>query len=127
MSKIEILNEFKNNLITFFDELIDQFPLEGDLVIVRIFLKDQIPIEDIILIFINNITKDDYKFKKMIKERNEVFFLESNVFDTISKTKSMHFKRLWRSESLDEDDKKIIWKWIDSFVYLSDKYIKLLN
>lgn len=127
MSKLEILNEFKNNLIIFFDELIDQFPLEGDLVIIRIFLKDQIPIEDIINIFINNISKDDYKFKKMIKERNEVFFLESNVFDSISKSKSMHFKKLWRSGSLDEDDKKIIWKWIDSFVYLSDKYIKLLN
>jgi hypothetical protein len=124
MSETLILQEFKNNLITFFDELIDQFPTEADLVIIRIFLKDQIPIEEVINIFINTINKDGQRFKKMIKDRNENFFLESNIFDSISKTKVVHFKKLWRSNSLDDDDKKIIWKWIDSFVYLGEKYIK---
>jgi len=124
MSETLILQEFKNNLITFFDELIDQFPTEADLVIIRIFLKDQIPIEEVINIFINTINKDGQRFKKMIKDRNEIFFLESNIFDSISKTKVVHFKKLWRSDSLDDDDKKIIWKWIDSFVYLGEKYIK---
>jgi hypothetical protein len=42
MSEVLILQEFKNNLISFFDELIDLFPTEPDLVIIRIFLKDQI-------------------------------------------------------------------------------------
>jgi hypothetical protein len=125
MSEIQILTEFKNGLITFFDELIDQFPTEGDLVIIRIFLKDQIPIQDVVNIFNNNINKDDQKFKKMIKDRNEQFFLESNIFDSVSKNKSMHFKKLWRSGRLDNDDKDIIWKWIDSFIYLGDKYMKL--
>ena len=124
MSETLILQEFKNNLITFFDELIDQFPTEADLVIIRIFLKDQIPIDEVINIFINTINKDGQRFKKMIKDRNENFFLESNIFDSISKTKVVHFKKLWRSNSLDDDDKKIIWKWIDSFVYLGEKYIK---
>ena len=124
MSETLILGEFKNNLITFFDELIDQFPSEADLVIIRIFLKDQIPIDEVINIFINTINKDGCKFRKMIKDRNELFFLESNIFDSISKTKVVHFKKLWRSDSLDDDDKKIIWKWIDSFVYLGEKYIK---
>ena len=124
MSETLILQEFKNNLITFFDELIDQFPTEADLVIIRIFLKDQIAIAKVINIFNNTINKDGQKFKKMIKDRNENFFLESNIFDSISKTKIVHFKKLWRSNSLDDDDKKIIWKWIDSFVYLGEKYIK---
>jgi hypothetical protein len=124
MSVLLILQEFKNNLITFFDELIDQFPSEADLVIIRIFLKDQISIEEVINIFNNIINKDNQKFKKMIKERNESFFLDSNIFDEISKTKVVHFKKLWRSDVLDKDDKEIIWKWIDSFVFLSDKYVK---
>ena len=124
MSETLILQEFKNNLITFFDELIDQFPTEADLVIIRIFLKDQIAIAKVINIFNNTINKDGQKFKKMIKDRNENFFLESNIFDSISKTKIVHFKKLWRSNSLDDDDKQIIWKWIDSFVYLGEKYIK---
>ena len=124
MSEVLILQEFKNNLITFFDELIDLFPSEPDLVIVRIFLKDQIPIDEVINVFNNTINKDNQKFRKMIKDRNETFFLESNIFDSISKTKVVHFKKLWRSEQLDEDNKQIIWKWVDSFVYLADKFIK---
>ena len=124
MSEVLILQEFKNNLISFFDELIDLFPSEPDLVIVRIFLKDQIPIDEVINIFNNTINKDNHKFRKMIKDRNEIFFLESNIFDSISKTKVLHFKKLWRSEQLDDDNKQIIWKWVDSFVYLADKFIK---
>jgi hypothetical protein len=125
MSEIQVLIEFKNGLISFFDELIDQFPYEGDLIMIRIFLKDQIPIEDVINIFNNAINKENGKLKEMIKKRNENFFLENNIFDAFSKNKVMHFKKLWRSGSLDEDDKKVIWKWIDSFVYLGDKYIKI--
>ena len=125
MSEIQILTEFKNGLITFFDELIEQFPCEGDLVMIRIFLKDQINITDVINIFTNVINKDDQKLKKMIKERNENFFLENNIFESFSKNKVLHFKKLWRSGALDADDKKVVWKWIDSFVFLSDKYNKL--
>jgi hypothetical protein len=125
MSEVLILQEFKNNLISFFDELIDLFPTEPDLVIIRIFLKDQIPIEEVINIFNNTINMDNQKFKKMIKDRNELFFLESNIFDSISKTKVVHFKKLWRSDQLDDDNKDVIWKWIDSFVYLGEKYAKV--
>jgi dTDP-D-glucose 4,6-dehydratase len=46
--EVVVLSEFKNNMITFFDELIDQFPDLGELVIMRIFLKDQICIKDVI-------------------------------------------------------------------------------
>lgn len=123
-SIIEILSEFKNSLVSFFDELIDQFPEEGDLIMVRIFLKDQMPIETVMTVFINNLYKDDQKLKKMVKERNESFFLENNVFDTLGKDKILHFKKLWRSGRLDIDDKKVVWKWIDSFIFLGDKYLK---
>ena len=51
MSEIEILTEFKTQLIAFFDELIGQFPQEGDLVVVRLFLANQIPIQDVMNVF----------------------------------------------------------------------------
>lgn len=122
----QVLQEFKNGLISFFDELIDQFPKEGDLIMIRIFLKDQIPIEEVINTFNNSINKDNNKLRKMIKERNELFFLENNVFDeSVSKNKILHFKKLWRSGRLDDEDKQVVWKWIDSFVYLGDKYLKI--
>jgi len=41
MSEIETLIEFKKQLINFFDELISQFPIEGDLVVMRLFITTQ--------------------------------------------------------------------------------------
>ena len=61
MSELQVLSEFKNGLISFFDELIDQFPKEGDLIMIRIFLKDQIPIEQVMNTFNNSINKDNNK------------------------------------------------------------------
>jgi hypothetical protein len=127
MSEAQVLIEFKNNLISFFDELIDQFPLEPDLVMVRIFLKDQIPIKDAMEEFVHKITKNDNELRNMIKARNDEFFLDNNIFDNLGRDKINHFSRIWRSSALDEEDKKVIWKWIDSFVYFGDKYIKLLQ
>ena len=131
---ITILTEFKKALISFFDELIEQFPEEGDLVMIRIFLKDQILIEDVMNMFVYHLTKDDNKMKTVIKTRNETYFLENNFFENNmnkndgvnnNKNKLIHFKKLWKSGRLDDQDKKVVWRWIDSFVYLADKYIKI--
>jgi hypothetical protein len=128
MSEIEILQEFKSNLISFFDELIGQFPKEGDLIMIRIFLNDQIPIQDVMAHFNVAINKDDQKLRKMVKDRNETFFLEHNVFDFVEdKDKVNHFKRIWRSKSLDNQDKQVIWEWVESFIYIGDKYSRLMS
>ena len=80
MSEIHVLKEFKNNLISFFDELIDQFPDIGELVMIRIFLKDQVIIKDVVESVSYQINKNDQLIRKIIKERNEEFFLEENNF-----------------------------------------------
>jgi len=127
MAETQILIQFKKSLICFVDELIDQFPQESDLIILRIFLKDQIPIEDVITKFIYTINKNDQELKKYITSRNEIVFLESDIFGGISKSKSINFKKLWRSGKLDAEEKETVWKWIDSFVKLSDLYNKSKN
>lgn len=124
MSEIQILKQFKEQIITFFDELISQFPEEADLVILRIFLENQIPIEEVINTFIHKLLT----VREMITSRNESFFLENDsLFQKISKNKVNHFKRLWRSGRLDKDDKEVVWKWVDSFVFLADKYNALIR
>jgi hypothetical protein len=119
MSEIVILRQFKNGLVSFIDELIDQFPGEPDLVIIRIFVNDQVPIIDVMNHFVAKLLP----MKTDIKDRNEKVFIESNViFEALSKTKVNHFKALWRSGRLDDDDKQVVWKWFDSFVLLSERY-----
>ena len=127
MYEIEVLQMFKTQLLNFFDELIGQFPTEGDLIAIRLFLTNQIPIKDAMDIFTYKINSNDQELRKMIKERNESFFLEHNLFDSLGKEKVVHFKRLWRSETLDDEDREVIWNWVDTFVYLSDKYVKTLK
>lgn len=121
-NKIALLTEFKKQITIFFDELIAQFPKEGDLIIIRLFLTNNIEIEEVMNIFVNNLNNNDNQFKKMIKERNEKFFLDHDIFDAISKQKSGHFKKLWKSGQLDADDKIVMWQWLDTFVYLAVKY-----
>lgn len=125
MSEIEVLSGFKRNLISFLDDLIDQFPEEPDIVVARIFIADQIPIKEAMEEFVLKLVADDNKLKKMIKKRDEEFFLANNPFEAISENKFNHFARIWRSDALDEENKDVMWRWVDSFVYFGDKYMKL--
>ena len=116
---IDVLLQFKKGLISFFDELISQFPDEPDLVLIRIFFNDQVSIKDVMEQFILILIT----VKDKIERRDESFFLENNsLFQQLTKSKVNHFKKLWRSGRLDHHDKEVVWKWIDSFIYLAGKY-----
>lgn len=122
MNKLDILSHFHKQIIKFFDELIEQFPNEGDLVVARIFFTNKISPLDIMNIFIQKINSNEQQLRKMVKERNQEFFLKHNIFDALDKNKVNHFKKLWCSENIDTEDKNVIWSWIDLFIQLSDKY-----
>jgi hypothetical protein len=123
---MEVLHEFKKQLISFLDELIENFPEEGDLVVTRLFVSTQVPIADIMNDFNHHINKDDQKIRKMIKERRDDFFLHHTLFSS-HKDKMDHFKKIWRSDALDDDDKEVIWKWVDTFIFLGDKYARTIS
>ena len=123
---MEVLREFKSQLIIFFDELIENFPEEGDLVIARLFIANQVPIIDLMNDFNHHINKDSQKLRKMIKNRREDFFMKNTLFSNY-KNNLDHFKKMWRSGILDDEDKEIIWKWVDTFIFLSDKYSRAIT
>jgi len=124
MTEILILKDFKKNLTAFIDELIVQFPTEEDLILLRIYFNDQVDIKKVLETFTHYLNKDEHKLKEDIKERNDSFLIENLTFDYLGNPKLIQFKKIWRSPRVDQEDKKIIWKWIDGFVYLSDKYAK---
>lgn len=126
-SQTDVLKEFKTQILTFIDELITQFPKEGDLVILRVFIDNQIEIKSVMDGFIYKISSNNNKLRDMIKQRNDTFFIEHDVFnnDKVNVEKVRHFKKIWLSGQLDNDDKDVIWSWIDAFVYLADKYVNL--
>ena len=125
MTEILILRDFKKNLTAFIDELIDQFPSEEDLIALRIFFNDQVDIKKVMESITHNLNKDDQKLKEYIKDHNDCFFIDGFTIDYLNdEPKTIHVKKIWRSPRLDQEDKQVIWKWIDGFVYLSDKYAK---
>jgi hypothetical protein len=121
---LQVLSDFKNNLIKFFDELIDQFSSEPDLVIIRILIKDRLPIADVMTYFISDILPE----KPKIKARDETFFTEGkSLFGMMPEEQANTFKRIWKSSQLDKEDRLVIWSWVDLFVGLAEKYQKSLS
>jgi len=111
--------KFRDHIIDFLDELIEQFPQEADIIICRIFIKDQISPVYITESFTDSLIE----YQDIIKDRNEKFFLDNdNLFSYFEGGKVLHFKKIWESDRLDDDDRDTMWSWMDSFILLARKY-----
>lgn len=122
MSELLIIKEFQTNLISFIDELIYIFPEEEELIILRIKLNDQIPIQYTLDTFNHHINKDEQKIKTLIKD-NDMLLFETNIFEYFIEDFPLNFKKL--STRIDNDDANTFLKWMNSFLFLIEKYNKL--
>jgi hypothetical protein len=136
MSKQQILSKFKEQLIIFFDELISQFPSRGSVfVLCRFIVLNKVNMEKLIDFFNNLLNCNNQEIKKMILERNDIFFINYNILEMLGNYKDEQIKMfgdyeeninvlkdLWLSGELDDEDKNVIWDWIDLFVGFSEKY-----
>lgn len=122
MNEIEILSKFKSNLINFLEELDEIIPDDPDLITLRIFINDQIPTQDLVKSFIQNL----YQHKDKVISRDANFFLNKKDLFTKVKPETLEkFKRIWRSNHLEDADRKAIWAWADLFYKLGDEYVKI--
>lgn len=120
-NQIELLSKLRKQLLAFLDELIQSFPNEADFVVFRLFVDNKIPIADIM----NYIVAKILPLKKSVAERNDTFFLGNNIlFEQADNNKVNHFKKLWMSPDVDDDDKAVIWQWFDSFISIAEEYQK---
>lgn len=122
MSKIDLLIKFKNTVVAFIDEIIEQFPRDSDLILCRLYIKDQIPTEQLMNIFIDFFLPQ----KQLIVNKDDKFFTEgtSQFFEHLN-IKTNLFEKIWSSNILDEDDRTIIWEWMTSIVTIVEKYKNL--
>lgn len=122
--KLYYMKEFRDCLVQFLDELIEQFPNEPNFVIMRIFIKDQAPMEEVLGRFI----RDVLPYRKQAQDRDCKFFIDhpflflsKEDMDT-SKEHFNYFTELWQSDVLDETDRNVIWSWVDVFMEFGHKY-----
>ena len=117
--KFELLIKFKNVLMNFIDELVQQFPNDSDIVMCRIFIKDQIPTQTIMDKFIKYFTPQE----ELIKNKDPLFFtMGTSEFCSSLNLNTNIFEKAWFSGVLDDEDKEITWQWITSLYKIVDKY-----
>lgn len=117
--KFELLIKFKNVLMNFIDELVQQFPNDSDIVMCRIFIKDQIPTQTIMDKFIKYFTPQE----ELIKNKDPLFFtMGTSEFCSSLNLSTNIFEKVWFSDVLDDEDKEITWQWITSLYKIVDKY-----
>lgn len=126
-TEIDLLLQLKNQLVSFFDELIESFPNETDFIVFRIFIKDRIPITDIMKYICTFLCP----LKKQVEEKDEKFFIEHDLlfdqFDEGRIKKVNHFKNLWLSPNVNDEDRITLWNWFQSFICIGNKYIEIIN
>lgn len=117
--KFELLVKFKNVLMEFIDELVQQFPNDSDIIMSRIFIKDQIPIQTIM----DKFTMYFLPQGDVILNKDESFFTTGTAdFCASIHLNTNIFEKIWYTGVLDDDDKDVIWQWITSLYKLVEKY-----
>jgi hypothetical protein len=114
---VNILNRFKNTLVQFLDDLIETFPRHESFVAMRILVKDQIsPI-----IIMEGFLEDLDHIDKQVSVRSNEFFCEDNpVFAKLGA--STEFSQIWFSEAMDEENRNVMWLWIEDLTKLAKLY-----
>lgn len=130
LSTFEILSIYKSNTLKFLDSIIELFPEESDIIVMRILFENQIPIDTSMKVFSKRlftpVETDNGVIvpADMIKIKNDKFFLHNSIlFSGVEETKIIRWKQLWQSKRLDSSDREAIWKWFKLFRELSEMYI----
>jgi hypothetical protein len=126
MSSLDILNNLKSSLKEFLDQIIEVLPLSQtpDLVMARVLIDTPGIIEAVAKYIVDKLLP----LKDMVRKRDELFFLENNIlFESLdANDKINHFKNIWESH-LDDDNKKVVWKWFEKFLLLGGKYKDIVD
>jgi len=119
LTKLELLKIFRTKLIDFLDALREKLPKENDIVILRVYLAEQVPIETILQIFAKRILP----YEEMVNTRDERFILDQNdLFEGLKGDKVHYFKTLWNSPTFTQEDKNMLWEWFKVFLKLAKMY-----
>tara|TARA_B100000131_G_C18013497_1_gene571516 strand:+ start:420 stop:881 length:462 start_codon:yes stop_codon:yes gene_type:complete len=120
----DYIKGFKEQMVDFLDELIEMFPTDGSFILIRVFVNDKIPVTAVLGRFM----RDCLKYHKLVETRNDKLFLSKDfLYNSYGKEVGIdqidRFKDIWEKE-LDEDDKEMVWTWMDLFFKLSMNYYK---
>lgn len=122
--KNKLVSVLHTKVIEFLGCVIDMFPHESELIIAQIFIQNQVDPKKVMENFLFYMSHEDVK--KSVKEKDEGFFLNDNsIFSSLNSDKTNHIKKIWRSGQLEDDEKEIMWNWVNLFLKIIEKYQEL--
>jgi hypothetical protein len=116
-SGIHILNKFKVCIVHFLDELIEQFPDETKLYAAKLIVSS---IKSSVIM--TRFQQTILPFKDIVEARcsDEILKRLHQMFDIIGTNAINYFETMWGT--LDEEDRDVIWEWIDMFISMAETY-----
>lgn len=126
MKKEDYYKKFKSRFIEFVNELVTHFDTDVNLILFRVYVQNKLMDSDLMGKFMKNCLP----FKNIVKKRDESFFDSYDLTNNdnyrededINDNNIKIFKELWESDTLDEEDREIMWKWIESLINFCEKY-----
>jgi len=118
----KLIEQFKENITLLLEELIEQINYEEEIIMAHILIKNnQVSGKKII----QKVGASIHKYENLVKNRDEEFFkIDDNIIASIHPSgKSDIMKRVWESNALDDEDKQIMWEWVDTLLHIYKKYI----
>ncbi len=126
MSMDNVLKRFRDSYVSFIDELMELFPNEVRLIPLRVFFVDQLPVQMVADKFVEHVLP--YK-NKILARDGDYFMQDDSMFEMLHQDgkgdEVLHFKKLWTSSKLDDEDRDAIWRYFYTFVALVEKYKEL--
>jgi len=124
MNTSELLVVFKDQLLNFTDELLEMFQNEPKLILLRVYIENNLIVEDAVKRFGKALNGSD-ALATMIQKRNECFFINYDMMKlNNTDTNQVNFMlELWNDKRLDDEDKSVIWMWVDLFVNITQCYL----
>ena len=119
---LQLIAYFRDQLVKFIDEIIEQFPDKPDFVLVKLIVKDKVSMTDVMGRYIQTVIPE----KDVIVNRNLDFFKKDFVkgyedWPNLNRI-FLEVKSLYFSDRLDDDERDTIWRWMDLFLRICEKY-----
>lgn len=125
MDQIGLLKSLKTGILEFIEDLMVVLPEEKDLILFHIFIKNQVPMLDVM----NYICKNIVPLEGKVEARDEEYFKENAVlFEKVGdyETEINRFKMLWEVNE-DEGNREMVWQWLKTFIFLGKKYSEVMQ
>jgi hypothetical protein len=117
MGQGELLKLVKQQLIVFIDELIDVIPEQDDLHVVKLIVREQLLDSEIMEFLVSKILP----LEDLIRKRDcENLCRSIQMFSP----KVSKYIIIW--ETADEENRNIVWEWLNHFMELAKKYKKIV-